>query len=159
MTKMTPILTNEMQQMIMSTGLCFAATVNEDGTPNLSPKASLASIDDRHIGFADIMSPGTVANVRRHPAMEINIVDIFLRRGYRFSGPAEVIDDGPDFDAVAKSFWEKAGDMYPVNHVVKMRVESARPVKSPIYTYQPELSEPEIRKRYLDIYTRIATQD
>jgi predicted pyridoxine 5'-phosphate oxidase superfamily flavin-nucleotide-binding protein len=150
------LLTNEMRAMIVTTGLCFAATVNEDGSPNLSPKASLAVIDDDHIGFADCMSPQTVANVQRNPAMEINIVDIFLRRGYRFKGPAEVLEEGPDFDAVAKPFWEKAGDMYPVNHVVKMRVESARPVNSPIYTYQPELSEDQIRARYLELYNRIS---
>jgi predicted pyridoxine 5'-phosphate oxidase superfamily flavin-nucleotide-binding protein len=152
------LLTDEMRSMIATTGLCFAATVGEDGLPNLSPKASLAVIDDDHIGFADCMSPQTVVNVRANPAMEINIVDMFLRRGYRFKGKAVVVEDGSDFDAVAKPFWEKAGDMYPVNYVVKMKVEVARPVNSPIYTYQPELTEDEIRERYLEIYTRIATQ-
>lgn len=151
------LLTDEMREMIRTTGLCFAATVGEDGAPNLSPKASLAVIDDEHIGFADCMSPQTVANVRRNPAMEINIVDIFSRRGFRFKGAAEVVEEGPDFDAVANAFWAKAGDVYPVNHVVKLMVESARPVNSPIYTYEPELSEDEIRTRYLDIYTRAAT--
>jgi predicted pyridoxine 5'-phosphate oxidase superfamily flavin-nucleotide-binding protein len=151
------LLTGEMRRMIQTTGLCFAATVGEDGAPNLSPKASLAVIDDEHIGFADCMSPQTVANVRHNPAMEINVVDIFLRRGYRFKGTAEVIDEGPDFDAVANAFWAKAGDAYPVNHVVRMKVESARPVNSPIYIYEPELSEDEIRDRYLGVYTRIAT--
>lgn len=151
------ILTDEMRSMIATTALCYAATVNEDGTPNLSPKASLAVIDDDHIGFADCMSPGTVANVRRNPAIAINIVDIFLRRGYRFNGTAKVVESGPDFDAVAGPFWERAGEVYPVNHVVKVRVREARQVNSPIYTFEPEKTEDEIRRHYLDTYTRIAT--
>lgn len=40
--------------------------------------------------FADICSPQTVANLRSNPAIEVNVVDIFSRRGYRFRGAATV---------------------------------------------------------------------
>ena len=60
--------------------LSFVATVNEDGTPNLSPKASL-TVRNGVLYFADIASPGTIRNLRRNPAVEINVIDIFQRRG------------------------------------------------------------------------------
>ena len=75
-----------MRKVIAATRLAFIATVNADGTPNLSPKSSLDVLDGDHIGFANIASPNTVRNLRANPAIEINAVDIFMRRGYRFAG-------------------------------------------------------------------------
>jgi hypothetical protein len=34
--------------------------------------------------FADIASPGTMRNLRSNPFIEINLVDPFLRHGFRF---------------------------------------------------------------------------
>ena len=48
--------------------------------------------------FADIASPGTMHNLRSNPLIEINLVDPFLRRGFRFKGRAEVCESGPEFD-------------------------------------------------------------
>jgi hypothetical protein len=50
--------------------------------------------DDDHLVFADIRSPGTVANIEKNPAVELNAVDPFVRKGYRFKGKGEVIMEG-----------------------------------------------------------------
>src|SRR5262249_6854509 len=63
--------------------LCYVATVTPDGKPNLSPKGSLKVWDDETVVFADIASPGTMRNLRSNPFVEINLVDPFLRRGFR----------------------------------------------------------------------------
>ena len=78
------ILTEDMRQMVAHLRLCYVATVTPDGKPNLSPKGSLRVIDDDHLAFADIMSPSTIRNLRSNPYIEGNMVDPFLRRGYRF---------------------------------------------------------------------------
>ena len=84
------IITDDMRQIIAATRLAFIATVNADGTPNLSPKSSLDVLDGNHLGFANIASPNTVQNLRTNPAIEINAIDIFARRGYRFAaGPRD----------------------------------------------------------------------
>src|ERR1700755_1937426 len=70
--------------------LSFVATVNEDGTPNLSPKASLTVVNGM-LFFADIASPQTILNLTHNPSIEINVVDIFQRRGYRFKGSASIL--------------------------------------------------------------------
>jgi hypothetical protein len=69
--------------------------VTPDGKPNLSPKGSLKVWDDETVVFADIASPGTMRNLRGNPFIEINLVDPFLRRGFRFKGRAEVYESGP----------------------------------------------------------------
>jgi hypothetical protein len=56
--------------------------------------------------FADIASPGTMRNLRSNPFIEINLVDPFLRRGFRFKGRAEVYESGPEFDFVAEALGE-----------------------------------------------------
>ena len=88
-------LTVEMGRMV-DEGLGFVATVNADGTPNLSPKGTLAMWDVEHLAFADIASPNTSANLEHNAAVEVNVVDPLIRRGYRFAGTAVVHRRGSD---------------------------------------------------------------
>jgi predicted pyridoxine 5'-phosphate oxidase superfamily flavin-nucleotide-binding protein len=65
-------LTADMKRVVMEQRLAFVATVCPDGTPNLSPKGTIAVWDDDHLVFADIRSPGTIANINKNPAMDVN---------------------------------------------------------------------------------------
>jgi len=147
------IITDDMRRIVRATRLCFAATVDEDGSPNLSLKSSLMVYDDGHLVFANIASPNTVRNLRRNPAIEINAIDIFARRGYRFKGTAELMLPGrPEYDFVAEPFWAENGKQFPVHEVVKVAVERAAPVLSPAYTYINGLTEEDLRQAYLAKY-------
>jgi hypothetical protein len=44
-----------------------------------------------------IRSPGTIANLKKNPMVEINVVDPFARKGYRFKGTGKVIAGGEIF--------------------------------------------------------------
>src|SRR5438445_858811 len=79
-------LTADMKRVVAEQRLAFVATVCPDGTPNVSPKGTIAVWDDDHLVFADIRSPGTVANICRNPAVELNVVDPFSRKGFPFQG-------------------------------------------------------------------------
>jgi len=81
------ILTDDMKRLVEEQRLGFCATVCADGSPNLSPKGSTRVWDDDHLFFADICSPQTTANVRAGSLVEVNVVDPFVRKGYRFKGP------------------------------------------------------------------------
>src|SRR5712691_162494 len=93
-------LTADMKRIVAEQRLAFVATVCADGTPNLSPKGTIAVWDDSHLVFADICSPNTVANLERLPAIEINVVDHTIRKGYRFKGRASVLANGALFDEI-----------------------------------------------------------
>lgn len=146
------IITAEMRQTVAACRLCFAATVNADGTPNLSPKSSILVQDDDHLVFANIASPGTVANLRRNPAIEINVVDIFYRKGFRFAGTAVLHTGGPVFDLVAEPFWAAQGRHYPITEVVQVRVARAEPVLSPAYTFNDGVEPEAVRRAWLGTY-------
>jgi uncharacterized protein len=127
-------ITDDMRDIVRRAILCFVATVNEDGTPNLSPKASLTFRGDELL-FANIASPQTVWNIRRNPAVEINVVDFLARRGYRFAGRATIL--GPEDEAFQDvAAWVKAtnGKIYPVFDVIRIKIANVRPVLSPAYT-------------------------
>jgi uncharacterized protein len=147
-----PTLTNEMKQAIAETHLCYVATVTPEGRPNLSPKGTLRAWDDDHVVFADIASPRTVGNVAGNPYVEINIVNPFSRRGFRFKGRAEVLRDGETFATIACQLRQEHGPDYPVNSVIKVRVDTARPVLSPAYTCNPSAKEVDVRRRWLAFY-------
>ena len=54
-------LSADMQRVVREQRLGFVATVTPDGRPNLSPKGTTGLWDDERLFFADIASPGTVA--------------------------------------------------------------------------------------------------
>ena len=144
------IITDDMRRIVQATRRCFAANVDEDGTPNLSPKSPLLVYDDDHLVFANIASPNTVCNLRRNPAIEINAIDIFAWRGHRFKGTADMMPPGtPEYDFVAEPFWAEKGNQFPVHEIVKVVVTWAAPVLSPVYTFIKGLTEEYLREAYL----------
>ena len=85
-------LTEPMKRLITTFSAGAVATTNEDGTPAVSPKATFVVIDDARIAFGDIRSPGTVANIRSRPDVEVNFIDVLARRAVRVRGRAEIVE-------------------------------------------------------------------
>jgi predicted pyridoxine 5'-phosphate oxidase superfamily flavin-nucleotide-binding protein len=126
------IITDDMRRVIADEQLGFFATVTPDGLPNLSPKGAMAVWDDDHLVFADIRSPGTLRNLAANPAIEVNVVDHTLRKGWRFKGVAEILSDGPRYDQLV-AFFRARGSTSAYRHMVLIRVERAAPLVSPAY--------------------------
>lgn len=130
-----PKLTDEMKELVERQRLGFVATVCPDGRPNLSPKGTVCVLDDDHLIFADIRSPGTVANLRFNPNVEVNVVDHFVRKGYRFKGTARVLDGGAEFAHYVTFFSNRGMLDAPsrIRAIVIVQVDEARPLISPGY--------------------------
>lgn len=128
------ILTEDMKRVVAEQKLGFVATVALDGTPSLSPKGTMLVLDDDHIMFAEIRSPGTVANLKTNNGMEINFVDQFSRKGYRFKGQARVIERSTDeFSALYPRFAHFGELASKINRIVALRVTRALPITTPAY--------------------------
>ena len=82
--------------------------------------------------FADICSPGTIANLRHNPVLEMNVVDSLSRKGYRFKGTATILSEGPQFDEIIE-FYRRRGSTTVKRHIVLVKVERAAPLISPVY--------------------------
>jgi predicted pyridoxine 5'-phosphate oxidase superfamily flavin-nucleotide-binding protein len=88
-------LTEEMKELVKRQRLGFVATVCPDGTPNLSPKGTVSVLDDEHLIFADIRSPGTVSNLRTNPNVEVNVVRPFRAQRLPVQGHGPGAGFGP----------------------------------------------------------------
>jgi len=146
------LLTTQIKEFVQKTKLGFIATVCPDGTPNLSPKGTTIAWDDDHLAFADIHSPVTVQNLLNNPAVEINIVDVFTRKGYRFKGTAKIFSEGNLFNEVV-SFYGEAASKYKINHIVLISVERVLPITSPIY--DTGITEEEVKNKYIDYWNSV----
>lgn len=127
-------LTDDMKRVVEQQKLGFVATVDEDGTPNLSPKGTFLVLDDEHLVFGEIRSPNTIKNLEDRPAMEVNFVDPFARKGFRAKGMASFIARGTmEFDKLFPRFsqWEDLSNR--INGIVKLKVAKALPLSSPAY--------------------------
>jgi uncharacterized protein len=144
------LLTDDMRRVVEAE-LGFVATVCPDGTPNLSPKGTIAVWDDDHLVFADVRSPTTVANLRSNPSIEVNVVDQLVRKGYRFKGTGEVHTEGEDFER-GLTFYEGRGTVNArgrIRSIVIVAVERALSVTSPAYDIgmtEVELRELNLRR-------------
>ena len=126
------MLTPDMQRIIGEQRLGFVATASLDGTPNVSPKGTFVVLDDRTIAFGEIRSPGTVRNLKANPRIEVNFVDPFVRKGYRFSGIATLVERGdPRFDALLPKLRSTLADR--IRAIVTIAVARALPLTSPAY--------------------------
>jgi uncharacterized protein len=152
-------LSSGIAKFVENVQLCFVATVNPDGTPNLSPKGSLAVFDTRHLVFANIASPNTIANLRRDPRVAINVVDMFTRRGYGFDGVAEIKLEGtPEYAFVADPLWAEHSKAYPVHQVLKVAVHNVREVRSPAYTFGEGVTEAGLSEAFQKTYADRAAE-
>ena len=129
------VLTGDMKRLIHEQRLGFFATVCDDGSPNLSPKGSTYVLDEDRLFFADIRSPQTVANIRRGSRVEVNVVDPFVRKGYRLKGTGAVHERGSQLFDEGVTVMRDAGSQLAdrVRSIVVIEVHEARPLTSPAY--------------------------
>ena len=125
-------ISNEIKSFVNFQKLGYVATVSADNTPNLSPKGTIIAIDESHLAFADIRSPQTIENLKKNSSIEINIVDPIHRKGFRFKGSGEIIDDGEKFKEVLEQY-KKNGIKSKINAIVIVTVETLHEVTSPSY--------------------------
>ena len=151
------ILTDDMKRVVRQQRMGFMATVCPDGSPNLSPKGTATIWDDDHLVFADLGSPVTIENLGHNPACEINVLDTFLRKGYRFKGTAEILTSGDLFDEIKDAFTTGSHGIrrsgLPAKRYVLITVNQAAPVISPGYT--PGKTEESMREEWTDYWAEI----
>jgi predicted pyridoxine 5'-phosphate oxidase superfamily flavin-nucleotide-binding protein len=146
------MLDEDMQRVIGEQRLGYVASVCPDGTPNLSPKGTIAVWDSQHLVFAHLHSHRTVENVETtNSAVEINVVDPILRKGYRFKGTATVHRNGSVYEAGLRFYRERSGlDPQRIKAIVVIEVSRATALTSP--AYDDGTSEQVVEQRSLALY-------
>lgn len=145
-------LTDEMKRLVQAQRLGYVATISPDGTPNLSPKGSLTVWDDQRLVFADIESPHTIRNLATNPRLEVNVVDPFTRKGYRFKGQGTVTRSGDLYWKIVEMYKAEGADVRRIRAIVVIDVLSASPLVSPVYL--TGLTEEEVRRLWEEFHSK-----
>ena len=140
---------DEIKNLVNFQKLGYVATVSPDGTPNLSPKGTIAILDDSRLVFANIRSPKTIENLTKNPSIEINVIDPFSRLGYRFKGLAQILSNGKDFENILDYFKQK-GIKSSISHIVVVDVSSFSEITSP--SYDLGLKKEDLVKKWKQYY-------
>ena len=139
------MISEEIKDFLDLQKLGYVATVNPDGSPNLSPKGTIIGWTDKTLAFADIRSPDTINNLKTNPHVEINVIDPLLRKGYLFRGEARFIHEGAMFEGILNHYRAK-GVKSPINSIILVDVSNVSKVTSPLYDMG--ISEEEIKSKW-----------
>jgi uncharacterized protein len=124
--------------------LCWLASVDADGMPNVSPKEIFAALEDDRIVIAEIASKQSLANIEAHPNVCVSFVDVFRQRGFKLKGTARLVRPAePDFQVLAAPLKAMAGPAFPINAVFEISVTKVARIWAPSYALFPERSEEE----------------
>jgi len=129
------MLTEEMKSIIRTYPVGFVASVNADGTPNLSPKGTFVVLNDTQLAFGHIRSPGTIGNIAERPMIEVNFLDVLSRKAVRLRGRA----------------WKGYTEL--MKAVVRVDIEKATLILSPAYDIGH--TEAQLRARYKAKFTSL----
>ena len=128
------MLTADMKQLIRDHSAGMVASINANGTPSVSPKATFVVVDDTTIAYGDLRSPGTRANIERSPQVEVCFIDVVTRKAVRVSGKAQMIDKSAASSQMQAAFEEIWGEYVPhMSAFIRIDVSATEMIWSPGY--------------------------
>ena len=113
--------------------LGFMASVTPSGRPSVSPKGTFVVLDEHRLAFGEIRSPGTISDIGPSPAVDVNFVDSFTRKGWLIRGTTSVLCRGSAaFDAIYPQWQFLWGDLVErINVIVTINITEVKPLSSP----------------------------
>ncbi len=151
-------LTESMQHIIRNFSVGAVATVNDDGSPAVSPKATFVVVNDRCIVFGNVRSPATCANLRKRPGLEVNFTDVLARVALRVRGTARLVaKDSEQGQKLILAFEPDWGDyLFLVQEFVCIEIDRVELIMSP--AYDVGLTRDELVLANLEKLQKIANQ-
>lgn len=152
-------LTEAMKSLITNYNAGAVATVNQDGSPAVSPKATFVIVDSSCIAYGDIRSPGTTENISRNPNVEIVFTDVLARQAVRISGVAKNIDKSSEQGKKLMPFFQQSWEPYvsAIHSFVSISISRAELILSP--AYDVGFSKEELMKVNLDKLNKIVNDN
>ena len=139
------MLTDDMKTLIRNHSAGMVATVNTDGTPAVSPKATFLILSDTQLVFSNIRSPNTVQNIKNRPNVEVCFIDLVLRISARIKGRAKYIEKSEAEPELLGKFEQAYGDyLDAMSGFVMIDVMESELIFSPAYDLG--ITEDELRE-------------
>ena len=136
------MLNDDVLEYISRSVLCWLATVDGDGAPNVSPKEVFTAFGRQTVLVANIASPNTVRNIQANARVCLSFVDVFVEKGYKLKGVAEVVrrSDG-GYAELKAPLVQITGGVFPIHSIIAIEVTAVEPVVAPSYRLIPGITE------------------
>jgi hypothetical protein len=122
--------------------LCWLATCDATGQPNVSPKEVFMAVDAEHLVIAHIASPRSVRNLADCPKVCVSFIDIFTQKGFKLLGNATVIAPTDErFAGLDALLQTKTQGRFPIRAAMLVKVTAVEPIVAPSYWLYPETTE------------------
>lgn len=132
-------LTSDVRALAQQSVLCWLATTDDQGQPNVSPKEIWAIADDQHVVVAHIASAQSARNIEMQPKVCLSFVDVFSQRGFKLTGLAQSLPAGhAEFAKWAQPLLAQVGQRFAIRSVLRIQVCAAMPILAPSYLFYPE---------------------
>jgi uncharacterized protein len=136
------MLPPDQHQAIAECVLCWLATADAQGQPNVSPKEMFVCLPEGILLIANLASPHTMRNLAANPRVCVSLVNIFTQKGFKLKGQAQVIEKGhPSFPEKAARLTAKFSDRYPILSLIEVTIAQVATIKAPSYFLFPETTE------------------
>jgi len=136
------MLTEDIKKSIDKSVLCWLATSNQAGEPNVSPKEIFIAYDDSTLLVANIASPNSARNIKANPHVCVSFVDIFVQKGYQLKGKAKIIDTtDSSYHEKRQLLTDAFTDKFPIPSIIEIKITTAHPIIAPSYRFYPETTE------------------
>lgn len=143
---MAVLLSSAVLDLAQRSVLCWLATVDENGQPNVSPKEIWAVADNEHIVVANIVSPRTAKNIRANAEVCLSFVDVFVQKGFKVIGIATDLEpSAPEFAKWSEPLRAMVGDRFPICSVFVIRALAVERIVAPSYRLYPSEATEELQ--------------
>ncbi|RCS57086.1 pyridoxamine 5'-phosphate oxidase family protein [Parvibium lacunae] len=128
--------------------LCWLATVDNQGQPNVSPKEIFAFLNPQQLVIANIASPQSVRNLQAQPAVCVSLIDIFTQKGLKLYGqaryvPAQAAMSEPQYHEWLAPLTAMTGGAFPIHGIIVVTLTQSSPIVAPSYRLFPAQSQAE----------------
>ena len=147
------MLTKEIKDSLQDIVLCWLATADADGSPNVSPKEAFLPSDDDALLIANIASPISVRNIQENPSVCVGVVNVFKQKGFKIRGRARNLTaDDSGYEEKHGLLRQMIGDEYPIRSVIEVQVDEVSPIIAPSYWLFADTTEEEQSRKAMSTY-------
>jgi uncharacterized protein len=118
--------------------LCWLATCDGEGQPNVSPKEVFAPFDAQRLVIANIASPVTARNIGVNPRVCVSFVDVFVQKGFKLTGTARnVLAGDAEFNDFSRPLEAMTQGRFAIRSVFVVDVRAVEQILAPSYRFYP----------------------
>ncbi len=97
------MILEKIQSLLRKRSFLSVATASKNCEPHAAPKFVL-KLSEGDLFLIDYAIAKTAENIRANPRVSVSFMDLDELEGYRLSGPASLVEDGPEHEVLLKEF-------------------------------------------------------